>query len=125
MDGDRPIVVGGDPPVTGMAITMGIGMGITVAIVLAIVQDIMQVVVTLTQERHPTQTGPCPPIMYIKIVRRGLQEPGTIVMIQRQATRYQQLIAEGPLHSRPTRPTMFIQTGTEMFTARKATTGTG
>ena len=125
MDGDRPIVVGGDPAVTGMAITMGIGMGITVAIVLAIVQDIMQVVVTLILERHPTQIGPCPPIMYIKIVPRGLQEPGTIDMILRQAARSQQLIAEGPMHSLPTLPTMFIQTGTEMYTARKATTGTG
>ena len=125
MDGDRPIAAGGDPAVTGMAITMGIAMGITVAIVLDIVLDIMQGIVTQIQEQHHTHTGTCPPIMYIKIVLRGLQEPGTIDMMQRQVTRLQQLIVEGPIHSRPTRPTMFIQTGTEMYTARKATTGTG
>ena len=118
-------MVGGDHVVTGMVTTMDITMGITGAIVLAIEQDIMQVVVLPTTGHHPIRIGPGPPIMYITIGPRGLEKPGIINMMPGQATEYQQLIVEGPLHSRPTRPIMFIQTGTAMYTARKETIGTG
>ena len=125
MDGAHPTGVGGDLPVTGMVTIMAIAMAIAAAIVPVIAQDIMQVSVMLITGQRPIPADPCPPIMLIKIVPRGLEKPGTNNMIQERATGWQQMIAPDPLLSLPTGPIMFIQTAMGMYIKKMVMTGTG
>jgi len=125
LDGAHPTGAGGDLPVTGMVTIMAIAMVITAAIVPVIVQDIMQVSEPHTTGLHLILADPCPPIMLIKIVLRGLEKPGTNNMIQGRATGSQQLTVPDPLLNLPTGPIMFIRIAMEMYTGKMVMIGTG
>ena len=114
MDGDHPIVAGGDPPVTGMATIMAI----TMAIQADIVPGIMQADAPLMADLPLIPTGPGLPTMYITTVPRESGGPGTIPMMPGQETGSQQPIAPGPQHNQPTGPIMSIPTGMAMYIAR-------
>ena len=121
MDGDHPIVAGGDPLVTDMATTMAT----TIVIQGDIVPGIMQAGAPLMADRPLIPTGPGPPTMYITIVPRGSGGPGTIPMMPGQETGLPQMTEQDPQLNQPTGPIMSIPTGMEMYIARMEMTSTG